>query len=84
MAAVIGADGFAFLPEDYGLPGVVSGFEPADLLCSILELTEMIARKQPALKNEYTRLVRPKGNPAALALTEKVFSPAPSDNRYTY
>ena len=44
VAAVIGADGFAFLPEDYGLPGVVSGFEPADLLCSVLELTEMIAR----------------------------------------
>ena len=81
VAAVIGADGFAFLPEDYGLPGVVSGFEPADLLCSVLELTEMIARKQPALKNEYTRLVRPQGNPAALALTEKVFCPAPSDWR---
>ena len=79
--AVIGADGFAFLPEDYGLPGVVSGFEPADLLCSVLELTEMIARKQPALKNEYTRVVRPQGNPAALALTEKVFCPAPSDWR---
>ena len=81
VAAVIGADGFSFLPEDYGLPGVVSGFEPADLLCSVLELTEMIARKQPALKNEYTRLVRPQGNPAALALTEKVFCPAPSDWR---
>lgn len=81
VAAVTGADGFSFLPEDYGLPGVVSGFEPADLLCSILELTEMLARKQPALKNEYTRLVRPKGNPAALALTEKVFCPSPSDWR---
>lgn len=81
VAAVIGAEGFSFLPEDYGLPGVVSGFEPADLLCSILELTEMIAARQPALKNEYTRLVRQKGNPAALALTEKVFSPSQADWR---
>lgn len=81
VAAVTGTSAFAFLPKDYGLPGVVSGFEPADLLCSILLLTEMIARKHPELKNEYTRLVRPAGNTAALALTEKVFLPAPSDWR---
>lgn len=81
VAAVIGADGFSFLPEDYQLPGVVSGFEPADLLCSILELTRMIAEDAPALKNEYTRLVRQNGNPAALALMEKVFCPASSDWR---
>ena len=32
VAAIIGADGFSFLPDDYRLPGVVSGFEPGDLL----------------------------------------------------
>lgn len=78
VAAIIGADGFSFLPADYRLPGVVSGFEPADLLCSILMLTEMIAADAPGLKNEYTRLVRQSGNPAAAALIEKVFYPAPS------
>ena len=41
----------------------------------------MIAGNRPALKNEYTRLVRQKGNPAALALTEKIFSSSPSDWR---
>ena len=81
VAAVIGADAFAFLPEDYRLPGVVAGFEAADLLYSILALTEMIASGRPALKNEYTRLVRPGGNPAARALMEKVFRPADSDWR---
>ena len=81
VAAVIGADAFAFLPKDYRLPGVVAGFEAADLLYSILTLTEMIASGRPALKNEYTRLVRPGGNPAARALMEKVFRPADSDWR---
>lgn len=81
VAAIIGTDGFSFLPKDYGLPGVVSGFEPADLLCSVLELTEMIAAGRPELKNEYTRLVHQSGNPSALALTAKVFCPAPSDWR---
>lgn len=81
VAAVIGADAFDFLPEDYGLPGVISGFAPADLLGSVLELTEMLALRQPALKNEYTRLVHPKGNPAALALVNKVFCLSPADWR---
>lgn len=81
VAAIIGADGFSFLPDDYRLPGVVSGFEPGDLLCSILELTEMLAHGTPELKNEYTRLVRQNGNPAALALMEQIFCPAPSDWR---
>ena len=81
VAAVTGADGFRFLPEDYRLPGVVAGFEPADLLYSILALTEMIASGRPDLKNEYTRLVRSGGNPAALALIDQVFEPAPSDWR---
>lgn len=81
VAAIIGAEGFSFLPKDYRLPGVVSGFEPADLLYSILELTEMIAQNRPDLKNEYTRLVHQKGNPAAMALIEQVFCPAVSDWR---
>lgn len=78
VAAIIGADRFSFLPDDYQLPGVVAGFEAADLLYSILELTRMLAEKHPALKNEYTRLVRPEGNPAALSLMKKVFCPASS------
>ncbi len=41
----------------------------------------MLAENHPALKNEYTRLVRPEGNPAALALMDKVLCPAPSDWR---
>lgn len=81
VAAIVGSDRFSFLPGDYRLPGVVAGFEAADLLYSILELTRMLARRRPALKNEYTRLVRPEGNPAALALMEKVFCPAPSQWR---
>lgn len=81
VAAVIGSDAFSFLAEDYGLPGVVAGFEPADLLCSVLSLMQMLAAKQPGLKNEYTRLVKPHGNPAALAIMDRVFRPAASEWR---
>ena len=46
VAAITGSDFFSFLPKEFGLPAVVSGFEPADLLCSILELTRMLARSR--------------------------------------
>lgn len=81
VAAITGADAFSFLPKDYRLPGVVSGFEPADLLYSILELVRMIAGRQPELKNEYTRLVKPSGNPAALKMIDTVFESAPAQWR---
>ena len=81
VAAVIGAAGFSFLPNDYHLPGVVSGFEPGDLLYSILAPTKMLAQGTPGLKNEYTRLVRQDGNHAALSLMDKALCPGPSDWR---
>ena len=28
VATILGAEGFRFLPEDYGIPAVVGGFEP--------------------------------------------------------
>lgn len=76
VAAVTGADFFRFLPDQYGLPAVVSGFEAADLLFSVYLLMEMLASKKPDCKNEYTRVVRPAGNPAALSLTDRVFEPS--------
>ena len=78
VAVITGSQAFAFLPEEFGLPAVVSGFEPADLLVSVWSLVRMLYEKKPALKNEYTRLVRPEGNPAALAAIHQVFHPCES------
>ena len=78
VAAVTGAAAFAFLPRDYGLPAVVSGFEAGDILYSVWRLARMRAEGRPALENEYTRLVRDEGNPAAQAAMEQVFRPVPS------
>lgn len=75
VAAVTGADSFSFLAKEYGLPAVISGFEAADLLYSVLELTRMAAGGEAELKNEYVRLVKPEGNPAAVAMMNTVFEP---------
>ena len=78
VAAVTGSRAFKFLPEDYALPAVISGFEAGDLLASVFKLTQMIADRQPALYNEYIRLVKDEGNPAAQAMIRQVFEPGDS------
>lgn len=76
VAAVAGAEAFAFVGEALGLPGVVAGFEGEDLLLAILALTRMIRRGEAKVKNLYPRAVPEKANPQAKALIQSVFSPA--------
>lgn len=75
VATILGAEGFRFLPRDYGLPGVVAGFEPEDILYAIYRLLRMISAHKPDLENAYPRAVRPGGNPLAMAMTDAVFYP---------
>jgi hydrogenase expression/formation protein HypD len=75
VATIIGADGFAFLPEEYGLPAVVAGFEPEDILRAIYKLAKQLAEKSPRLENEYTRAVSQKGNVLAQRILDQCFEP---------
>ena len=78
VAAITGAEAFGFLPREYGLPAVVSGFDAGDVLYSIWRLVCMVCDGVPALENEYSRLVTAGGNAAARAVAEQVFQPADS------
>ena len=42
VATIIGERGFRFLAEDYGMPAVISGFEPEDILLSVYALLRQI------------------------------------------
>ena len=75
VASILGAEGFAFLPAEYGLPAVVAGFEPEDILCAVSRLVKQIAEKHPRLENEYTRAVSQKGNRLAQNMMERCFEP---------
>lgn len=78
VAVVTGAEAFGFLPRDYGLPAVVSGFDAGDVLYAVWRLVCMVCDGAPALENEYSRLVSPSGNAAARAAVDKVFQPTDS------
>jgi hydrogenase expression/formation protein HypD len=66
---------YDFLPGKFGLGVVVSGFEPADLMQSILMLVRQMENVRPQVENQYQRVVKREGNPVAKALLEEVFEP---------
>jgi hydrogenase expression/formation protein HypD len=75
VSAILGTEGYAFLAEEYGIPCVVAGFEPADILQTIYQL--MLMRRDGAgLGIEYSRVVRAEGNRKALDIMHRVFEPA--------
>ena len=68
VSTVIGLRPFEFVARDHGKPVVVSGFEPADILQSIVMLLEQLGRGEARVENQYTRVVRPEGNRKAMEI----------------
>jgi hydrogenase expression/formation protein HypD len=81
VTAIIGANAWAFLPSDYGIPVAVAGFEPLDILRAVADLVDMIEAERPALSNAYSRTVTPEGNPTALRVMDRVFEVGAADWR---
>jgi hydrogenase expression/formation protein HypD len=78
VSTVIGTKPYTFVAREYHRPIVVSGFEPADLMESILMLVQMINAGEAEVKNQYVRAVNPDGNAAALVAMREVFEDRPS------
>jgi hydrogenase expression/formation protein HypD len=73
VTTVIGSDAWRFLPDDYGMPCAIAGFEPLDLLRAILALVTMAEEGDPRVDNTYARSVKAGGNPSAQQAMERVF-----------
>ncbi len=77
VCTVVGAKPFEFIPRDYGTPLVVSGFEPLDLLQSVLQIVRQLGEGRCEVENQYSRLVPYDGNPAAMKVMAEVFELRP-------
>lgn len=78
VSVVIGSRPYGFLAEEYGIPCVITGFEPADVLRAVYLLMTM---EEPRVEVEYSRAVRPGGNPRAVEIMEAVFEPCGAEWR---
>lgn len=73
VCAVTGWAPYESIAASFGVPFVVTGFEPVDLLRGILRLVELLEKGEPAVANAYERVVRREGNRAAQQQIDAVF-----------
>jgi hydrogenase expression/formation protein HypD len=81
VSTIIGSRPYEFIPRDYGVACVVSGFEPLDILQSVEMLVEQIESGKPTVEIAYRRGVKTEGNPKALELMDSVFETDSADWR---
>ncbi len=77
VATIIGVRPFAFIPEQYGLPIVITGFEPSDILQSVVMILRQLADGAPRVENQYARVVRDDGNRRAMEMLSETMQLRP-------
>lgn len=73
VCTIMGMDEYYPLVAHYKIPMVVTGFEPVDLLQGILLTVKQLEKGEAVLQNQYSRVVKPEGNPKAQELIHKIF-----------
>lgn len=77
VCTVMGYTQYEPIARRYGVPIVVTGFEPVDILRGILLCVQQLERGRAEVENEYSRSVTREGNPAAQAILREVFEVSP-------
>ena len=78
VSTIIGAAPYEFLAKKYGIPGVITGFEPVDVLQGIAMIMRQLREGRAEIEIAYARGVMPQGNPTALAAIDEVFETCPA------
>ncbi len=73
VATIMGAEEWSFVPENYGLPTAISGFQPEELIFALGDLAHQTLSHEVKLSNCYPTVVSPKGSMAAQNLLSEVF-----------
>ncbi|PIW49476.1 MAG: hydrogenase formation protein HypD [Zetaproteobacteria bacterium CG12_big_fil_rev_8_21_14_0_65_54_13] len=77
VSAIIGSHAYAACCDTYRVPLVIAGFEPVDVIQSVLMLVRQINAGEARVENQYTRAVSEHGNQKAQALMAEVFEQRP-------
>ena len=75
VSTVIGGNAYKRLAEQFRIPCVVTGFEPADVMQGIEMLLAQVLAGESRVEIQYSRAVSWEGNPKARAIMDKVFVP---------
>jgi hydrogenase expression/formation protein HypD len=77
VCAVMGYHEYGPIAARYGVPIVVTGFEPLDILQGILMCVRQLEAGRAEVENQYSRTVRFEGNRPAQELMREVFRVIP-------
>ena len=80
VSTITGAKIYQPIVDQHHIPIVVAGFEPVDVLESVLMLVEQAVERAARLDIQYQRVVSMAGNMAAQKLIEKIFTVRESFN----
>ena len=75
VSTITGTAIYESLVNNYGVSCVISGFEPVDIMQSLLMLVKQQETNTPKVEIQYTRAVKPEGNVKAQHLMNVVFRP---------
>jgi hydrogenase expression/formation protein HypD len=77
VCAIVGTNDYRPIAEAYGVPIVVTGFEPLDILRGVAMCVRQLEQGRADVEIQYTRAVRPEGNPLAIRQIDEVFQTVP-------
>lgn len=78
VSTIIGMEPYRFLAEKYGIAGVITGFEPVDVLQGIAMIMRQLHEGRAEIEIAYARGVMAEGNPTAMAAIDEVFETCPA------
>jgi hydrogenase expression/formation protein HypD len=73
VCTIMGTGEYEPIAAAYGVPIVVTGFEPLDILEGVHLCVRQLEAGRAEVENQYSRSVRPDGNRAAQAMMREVF-----------
>ena len=78
VSTITGSNAWEFVARDYGIPCVVAGFEPTDILQCVDMLVTQVEKHQSKVEIAYKRVVTPEGNLQAQKIMQQIFEPCPA------
>jgi len=76
VSAIIGSAPYEHLAYCHGIPCVITGFEPIDILEGIAMLLQQRREDRSEVEIQYAHAVPRQGNPTAIALMKRVLEPS--------
>lgn len=73
VSVIIGSRPYIPFSRDYGIPQVIAGFNPFDVLIAVYMILKQLHEGRAEVENEYKRVVKEEGNLKAQELMDEIF-----------